>query len=63
MTLSTRLFSLFSLVQNGSASRRAVPRLDTLKLSNHDLADLNLPPSYRTSLDLDRTYGINDRTR
>lgn len=63
MTLASRLSRLFSLVQNGSASRRAIPRLDTLKLSNHDLADLNLPPYYRSRLDLDRTDGINDRAR
>ena len=43
MTLATRFSRLFSLVQNVSASGRAVPRLDTLRLSNHDLADLNLP--------------------
>ncbi|QIG48499.1 hypothetical protein G5V57_12645 [Nordella sp. HKS 07] len=62
MTLTTRLFRLFSLT--GSASgRTAVPRLDTLRLSNHDLADLNLPPYYRTKLDLDRAYGLNDRAR
>lgn len=62
MTLATRFSRLFSLVQTGSApGRAAIPRLDTLHLSNHDLADLNLPPSYRTRLDLNRTYGINDR--
>lgn len=62
MTLSTRLFRLFSLVQNRSASgRAAIPRLDTLNLSHHDLADLNLPPSYRTRLDLDRAHGPNSR--
>lgn len=63
MTLTTRFFRLFSLVQTGSASGRAVPRLDTLRLSNHDLADLNLPPYYRSRLDLDRVYGLNDQVR
>lgn len=64
MTLATRLSRLFSLVQTGSApGRAAIPRLDTLRLSNHDLADLNLPPTYRAKLDLDRTLGISDRPR
>lgn len=61
MTLTTRFSRLFSLVQTGSASGRAVPRLDSLRLSNHDLADLNLPPQYRARLDVDRTYEINGR--
>jgi hypothetical protein len=55
MTLASRFSRLFSLVQTGSASGRAVPRLNALRLSNHDLSDLNLPPEYRTRLDLDRT--------
>lgn len=59
MTLATRFSRLFSLVQNVSTSGRAVPRLDTLRLSNHDLADLNLPPHYRSKLDLDQAYRIN----
>lgn len=58
MTLATRFYRLFSLVQSGSASGRAVPRLDALRLSTHDLADLNLPPEYRTRLDLDRTSAV-----
>ena len=58
MTLATRFSRLFSLVQSGSSSGRAVPRLDALRLSNHDLADLNLPPEYRTRLDLDRTSAV-----
>ena len=44
-TLTTRLASLFT-----SLSRRrhaAVPQLESLNLSEHDLADLNLPPSIR----------------
>jgi hypothetical protein len=52
MTLATRLFRMFSQV-NGR-SHRAVPRLDSLRLSAHDLADLNLPPAYLNRLDLDR---------
>lgn len=55
MTLATRFSRLFSLVQTGSASGRAViPRLDSLRLSKHDLSDLNLPPEFRSRLDLDR---------
>lgn len=55
MTLTTRLFRLFSIAQSRSASgRAAIPRLDTLSLSNHDLADLNLPPYYRNGLNADR---------
>lgn len=53
MTLTTRLFRLFSLTRSHSR-RKAIPRLDTLRLSNHDLADLNLPPYYRDRLDLSR---------
>jgi hypothetical protein len=58
MTLASRFSRLFSLVQSGSASSRAVPRLNSLRLSNHDLSDLNLPPEYRTRLDLDRTNEV-----
>ncbi len=58
MTLATRFSRLFSLVQTGSASGRAVPRLDSLRLSNHDLSDLNLPPEYRTRLDMDRNSEV-----
>lgn len=58
MTLATRFYRLFSLVQSGSASRRAIPRLASLHLSNHDLSDLNLPPEFRTRLDLDRTNEV-----
>lgn len=62
MTLTSRLSRLFSLVQNGSASSRAaIPRLERLHLSNHDLADLNLPPSYRSRLDIDRALQVRDR--
>jgi hypothetical protein len=61
MTLTTRLFRLFSL---GSAPGRArAPRLNSLRLSNHDLADLNLPPYYRARLDADRALMIPDQHR
>lgn len=64
MTLTTRLFRLFSLARTGAHSGRArVPRLDSLNLSNHDLADLNLPPYYRTLLDVDRSFIIPDQHR
>src|SRR5690349_12354894 len=42
-TLATRLFRLFSL---GHSRRARIPRLESLHLSDHDLADLNLPPCY-----------------
>lgn len=62
MTLTTRLFRLFSLAQGGSGRAR-VPRLDSLHLSNHDLADLNLPHYYRARTDLERPYFIPDQHR
>ena len=55
MTMTTHLSRLFSLVQGrGQSGRARFPRLESLNLSNHDLADLNLPPSYRARLDADR---------
>jgi hypothetical protein len=64
MTLTSRLFRLFSLAQGRSASKRsAIPRLDRLNLSNHDLADLNLPSYYRAKLDADRALMIPDQHR
>lgn len=64
MTITTRLSQLFSMVQSRSASgRAAIPRLDVLNLSNHDLADLNLPPYYRSRLDVDRSFHILDQHR
>ena len=62
MTLTTRLFRLFSLA-HGSSHRARVPRLENLNLSNHDLADLNLPPYYRASLDADRALMLPDQHR
>jgi hypothetical protein len=63
MTLTTRLFRLFSLAQSRSAAGRSrVPRLDSLRLSNHDLADLNLPPAYQAQLDAGRSF-IADQHR
>ena len=38
---------------------RSLPRLDTLRLSAHDLADLNLPLAVRGRLERDR--GVYDR--
>ena len=62
MTLTTRLFQLFSMGQSRSASgRAAIPRLDVLNLSNHDLADLNLPPYYRSRLDADRSFSVHEQ--
>ncbi|MGE4247984.1 MAG: hypothetical protein AB7F09_01255 [Parvibaculaceae bacterium] len=64
MTLTTRLFRLFSLVNgHGTSGRARVPRLDSLRLSNHDLADLNLPPYYRAKLDADRALMLPDQHR
>jgi hypothetical protein len=64
MTLTTRLFRLFSLAQNPTDRRRArVPRLDGLRLSAHDLDDLNLPPQYRARLDVDRAFVIPEQHR
>jgi|GEM_PF-7022010 len=64
MTLTSRLFRLFSL-SRGNAGRARVPRLDSLNLSNHDLADLNLPPYYyyRASFDSDRALMLPDQHR
>jgi hypothetical protein len=62
MTLTHRLFRLFSLTRGGS-HRARVPRLEHLNLSNHDLADLNLPPYYRASLDADRALMLPDQHR
>jgi 4-oxalocrotonate tautomerase family enzyme len=60
LTLAARLFRLFS----HSRSRRArIPRLETLHLSDHDLADLNLPPCYRVRLGNDRPFLMPDRPR
>ena len=64
MTLATRLSYLFSLVQSRSSSRRAAtPRLDVLNLSSHDLADLNLPPSYRSRLEVERGFNVPEQHR
>lgn len=64
MTLTTRLFRLFSLARSRSVSGRArVPRLDSLHLSNHDLADLNLPPSYRSRFEPERSFSIPEQHR
>ena len=49
MTLSLeRMARLFQgiLTVNGAARRR-IPRLDLMALSDHDLADLNLPADVR----------------
>ncbi|WP_162918960.1 hypothetical protein [Taklimakanibacter deserti] len=62
MTLTTRLFRLFSLGR-GNAGRARVPRLESLNLSSHDLADLNLPPYYRASFDSDRALMLPDQHR
>lgn len=62
MTLTNRLFRLFSLA-NGYSARARVPRLDSLHLSNHDLADLNLSPYYRARLDADRALMLPDQHR
>ncbi len=62
MTLTHRLFRLFSLAR-GSSRRVRVPRLENLNLSSHDLADLNLPPYYRASLDGDRALALPDQHR
>jgi hypothetical protein len=64
MTLTTRLFRLFSSAESRPTLGRArVPRLDSLRLSNHDLADLNLPPSYRARFDADHALMITDQHR
>ena len=64
MTLTTRIFRLFSLAQNRAHSRRKrVPRLESLNLSSHDLADLNLPPYYRAKFDADRALMLPDQHR
>jgi hypothetical protein len=62
MTLTDRLFQLFALAHRGS-HRARVPRLENLNLSNHDLADLNLPPYYRARLDADRALMLPDQHR
>ena len=64
MTLTTRLFRLFSMPQSRSASgRAAIPRLDVLNLSNHDLADLNLPSYYRSRFDVERSLNVHEQHR
>ncbi len=63
MTLATRISRLFSLVQTRSAAGRSTPRLDTLRLSNHDLADLNLPPPYTNRFEFDRDFRIPGQHR
>ena len=64
MTLTTRLFRLFSMPQSRYASgRAAIPRLDILNLSNHDLADLNLPGYYRSRLDVERGFNVHEQHR
>ena len=64
MTLTTRLFRLFSLTPSrANHGPGRVPRLDSLRLNNHDLADLNLPPYYRARLDADRALMIPDQHR
>jgi hypothetical protein len=62
MTLTTRLFRLFSL-GHGHSRRARIPRLESLHLSNHDLADLNLPPYYQARLGSDRPYYTPDQHR
>ncbi len=56
-TLTTRLASLFTSL---SRRRAATPRLESLHLSAHDLADLNLPPAYRAKLDALRLASLGD---
>jgi hypothetical protein len=64
MTLTTRLFRLFSLAPGrANQGNGRVPQLDSLRLSNHDLADLNLPPYYRARLDADRALMLPDQHR
>jgi hypothetical protein len=64
MTLTTHLSRLFSLVWGRSRSGRAkFPRLESLNLSEHDLADLNLPPNYRARLDADRAASMPNQHR
>lgn len=64
MTMTTHLSRLFSLVWGRSRSDRArFPRLESLNLSQHDLADLNLPPSYRARLDADRALLMPNQHR
>jgi len=64
MTLTNRLFRLFSLVQSRSGSgRAATPRLDVLNLSNHDLSDLNLPSCYRSRFDVERSLNVHEQHR
>ncbi len=62
MTLATRLFRLFSLGHRHSRRAR-IPRLESLHLSNHDLADLNLPPYYQVRLGNDRPFLMPDQHR
>ncbi len=64
MTLTTRLFRLFSMPQSRTGSgRAAIPRLDVLNLSSHDLADLNLPSYYRSRLDVERSLNVHEQHR
>ncbi len=57
-TLTRRLAGYFlSLASQG---RKAPPRLESLNLSAHELADLNLPPDIRTRLDILRLQNLGD---
>jgi hypothetical protein len=61
-TLAQPLIALFSGLRR-AASRRsgAIPRLASLSLSDHDLADLNLPSELRARVENDRAYEHADR--
>jgi hypothetical protein len=60
MTLSFRYF-INALISNAKV-RRATPRLNLSRFSDHDLRDINLPPKYRHHTDL--SHELDDwRTR
>ena len=50
MTLSLERMAqlLLSILTPGRADRQRLPRLDLMSLSDHDMADLNLPADVRS---------------
>ena len=44
-----------SLLRFGNRARRATPNFDYARLSDHDLADFNLPPDLRARIAWERT--------
>jgi hypothetical protein len=61
-TLLNHLSGLFQGLLAASSAPRRVPSLSSLNLSDRDLADLNLPASYRGRREADRAGEVRRYT-